>query len=77
MMGDGTRWLVTGERCGWSSGLWGSIVVVLNSEAETEKSVMHWKESRRQWLTKHSMMIEYWLHCVRRVGRDCRGENKD
>jgi hypothetical protein len=44
MMGDGTRWLVTGERCGWSSGLWGSIVVVIDSEVETEKFVMHWKE---------------------------------
>ena len=44
MMGDGTRWLVMGERCGWSSGLWGSIVVVIDSEVETEKFVMHWKE---------------------------------
>ena len=45
--GDGTRLLVTEERCGWTSQLWGSIVVVIDSEVETEKFVMHWKEVKK------------------------------
>jgi hypothetical protein len=45
--GDGTRLLVTEERCGWTSQLWGSIVVGIDSEEETEKFVMHWKEVKK------------------------------